>query len=844
VLLIISCNAVKKVKDDEHLLIENKILVNEEEVQKRNIYDQLYQKPNVKLPLLGIPLKLHIYNAANPNPDTTFYNWLRKKPKREKRLINWLSKKQLEKFGQSIVGFNEFLEETGEGPVILSKDKTERSATRLKAWYWNHGWFNAETGYEITKFNNKRAKVDYTVKPNTPYLVDSISERIASPQADSVYQRYKEESLVKKGEQFETDKFDAERGRIVSLFRNNGFYHFEQEYISFDADTINTNHKVNIDLVIADREISKQDTSYTVPYRAHYISDVNIFTDYKFENQDQPIIDSASYKGYTLYSFEDMRYKPEAIADAVFIKKGDVYRDLDRSLTYKRMNEIGIFKYPDIQYMSDPRDSTGTKLISNIFLTPKPKFGVDFNFDVSRSNIQDFGIGFGGSLLIRNIFRGAETLEIGGRGSIGSSKDAAESEDRFFNISEIGADANLTFPKIAFPINTDKLIPKFMSPFTTLSAGVSTQQNIGLDKQNVTGKLNYRWYPNKELTHRLDLLDLQYVRNLNSGNYFNVYRNSFDRLNDIAQNNIDQVNPAYFSEDEDPIDNNLPNLKIPEGTQAFIRDFNNNQFSLNAEENRIAQNIIERSTRLTQDNLILASSFSYIKNTRESIYDLQFSQFRLKLEAAGNTLSLLSPLLNFNQRSDNNYELFGVQFSQYAKLETDFIKHWDLGQKNVFAIRALGGIAIPYGNSNSIPFARSFFAGGANDNRGWQAYDLGPGSTGGINEFNEANMKITLNAEYRFNLFGQLNSAVFVDVGNIWNVLDNVEDEPSKFSSISDLQELAVSSGLGLRYDLSFFVIRFDVGFKTYNPAFNKQEWFQDYNFANAVYNVGINYPF
>ncbi|MAN27836.1 MULTISPECIES: translocation and assembly module lipoprotein TamL [Mesonia] len=844
VLLIISCNATKKVKEGQHLLVKNNILENGERIKNRTIYNQLYQEPNVKLPLLGIPLKLHIYNIANPNPDTTFYNWLHKKPKREERLIKFLSKKQVEKLGQSYVEFNEFLEETGEAPVIVSKQKTERSSNRLKAWYWNHGWFNAETDFKIEKEKNKRAKVDYFIKPHQAYILDSISERIASPQADSVYQMYKKEALIKNGQQFETENFDAERQRIVALFRNNGFYHFEQEYITFEADTINTNHKANIDLVIADRNIQKEDTAYTVPYRKHFISDVNIFTDYTYSNQDKPITDSASYEGYTLYSFEDLEYKPKAIADAVFIKKGEVYSDRARSLTYRRMNELGIFKYPDIQYMPDPRDSTGTKLITNIFLTPKPKFGVDFNSDVSRSNIQDFGIGFGGSLLIRNVFGGAETFEIGGRGSIGSSKDASDSEDRFFNISEIGADVSLSFPKIAFPINTDRIIPKSMSPFTTFSVGVSSQENIGLDKQNVTGKLNYRWYPNNELTHKLDLLDLQYVRNLNTGNYFNVYRNSYNRLNDIAQTNSDQVDASYFEEDNNISDDNAPDLIVPEGTRGFINDFNNNTYNLTRQENQITRNIIERRDRLTQDNLILASNFNYIKNTRENIYDEEFTQFRFKIEAAGNTLSLVAPLLNLDKNNNDNYEVFGVEFSQYGKLETDFIKHWDFGQKNILAIRALGGIAIPYGNSNSIPFARSFFAGGANDNRGWQAYDLGPGSSGSLNEFNEANMKVTLNAEYRFNLFGSLNSAIFIDAGNIWNVLDNVEDERSKFSSFKDFKELAVSSGLGLRYDLSFFVIRFDVGFKTYNPAYNKQEWFKQYNFANAVYNVGINYPF
>lgn len=168
-----------------------------------------------------------------------------------------------------------------------------------------------------------------------------------------------------------------------------------------------------------------------------------------------------------------------------------------------------------------------------------------------------------------------------------------------------------------------------------------------------------------------------------------------------------------------------------------------------------------------------------------------------------------------------------------------------MGRDNIFAFRAFGGVAIPYGNANSIPFVRSFFAGGPNDNRAWRAYDLGPGSSGGRNEFNEANMKLALNAEYRYNLFGALNSAVFIDIGNIWNVLDIVEDEKATFESLADLKNIAVGSGFGLRYDFNFFVLRFDVGFKTYNPALPEgNRWFRNYNFNNAVYNVGINYPF
>ncbi|TQD37686.1 translocation and assembly module lipoprotein TamL [Haloflavibacter putidus] len=843
VILLASCNAVKRVGNDEHLLTQNTIFKNGEKISDSEVYNQLFQKPNVRLPLVRMPLRLFIYNMAKPEPDSTFYTWLEEKPKRKKRLINFFSEKQVERMGNAYVGFNNFLKETGEAPTIFSEQKTENSANRLKSWYWNHGWFNAETDFKINKKDNKRATVDYYVKPKQPYIIDSISSRIPSSVADSIYQLHKKEAIIKDGQKFETNNFETERERLTTLFRNNGLYHFEQEYVSFDADTINTNHKVNIDVVIADRR-NQEDSTAVEDFNVHRISQVNIFTDYRYKFKDYPLLDSAKHKGYNLYSFEDLKFKPKAITDAVFIKKGNVYRDRDRSLTYRRFNELQMFEYPNIQYMEDPRDSTKTSLITNIFLTPKPKFGVDFNFDVSRSNIQEFGLGFGGSLLIRNIFGGAEILEIGGRGSIGNSKDAAkDKENTFFNISEIGGNLNLTFPKIAFPIKTTGIIPKSMSPFTNLSVGFSTQKNIGLDKQNVTGKFAYRWYPSKELSHRFELLDLQYVRNLNVANYFNIYRNSYDRLNEVAQDNYDQINPEYF-EAQDPNSNTSPNLKIPEGTTAFINDFKNNTYNLNQDERSITRNIIERKDRLTEDNLILASNFSYMHNTRENIYDEEFSQFRFKIEAAGNTLSLLAPVIGLKKNRNDNYNLFGVQFSQYAKIETDFIKHWDLGQQNIIAVRALAGIAIPYGNSNSIPFARSFFAGGANDNRGWQAYDLGPGSSGSINEFNEANMKLSFNAEYRFNLFGSLHSAVFVDVGNIWNVLDNVEDPQSTFTEFADLKQLAVGSGFGLRYDLDFFVIRLDLGFKTYNPAYYDQKWFTNYNFAHAVYNVGINYPF
>ncbi len=845
VALLWSCNPVKRVKDGQYLLTKNSIYVDSSKISKTVVYDQLYQEPNVKLPLINFPLRLHIYNTAKPNADSLFINWLKRKPNREKHLINFLSKKQVERLGQDYVDWQKFKQRIGQEPVIVSKEKTEKSLERLKAWYWNRGWFNVESSYQIDTLKDKRAEVSYYLNLHNPYKIDSLSHNIKSPVIDSLYKAHKIDRLIRPGQQFDSRRFDWERQRLTNLLRNNGLYYFDQENIIFNIDTIHTNHRALVETVISNREIKTQDSSYTVPFKVHHISDVNIFTNYVKNGQRLPITDSIHYDNYTLFSSGKSEYKSKALTGAVFIKKGEVYSDRARTLTYDRMSDLGVFNYPDIQYMKDPRDSTNTDLIANVFLRSRKKFGMTYDLDLSHSNIQDFGIRAGTSLLIRNVFHGLETLEIGARASIGSSRDAAvEAQNQFFNISEIGATVKLNFPKIIFPFNLSHIIPKSMSPFTVLSAGISTQTNIGLDKQSLTGKYTFRWKPNSEQNLHLNLIDLQYVRNLNPGNYFNIYRNSYTRLNQIAENHVELINPNYF-EQNNPVLSPAPKLTNPEGINAFIHDLRSGaDFNLTAEEQDEASALIERKDRLTENNLIFGTSFNFSKNTRESIYDDEFTQFRFNIEAMGNSLALLSSLTGRDKDEHGSYKIAGVRFSQYLKFETDFIKHWDLGHQNIFAIRLMGGIAIPYGNSESIPFVRSFFAGGTNDNRAWRPYGLGPGSSGSPNEFNEANMKLSFNAEFRFNLFGALNSAVFVDVGNIWNVLDNVEDERARFDSFSDFTELAVGTGFGLRYDFDFFVIRIDLGFKTYDPAYNKQTWFENYNFAHSTLNVGINYPF
>ena len=253
----------------------------------------------------------------------------------------------------------------------------------------------------------------------------------------------------------------------------------------------------------------------------------------------------------------------------------------------------------------------------------------------------------------------------------------------------------------------------------------------------------------------------------------------------------------------------------------------------------------ERQNRLTTNNLIFGSSFGVYYNSQLNLLDETFFQFQWKLSLVGSLLNQILKSSRTEKNENNQYEIAGVTPSQFVKTEINYIKHWQVSQKTVLAFRAFSGIAIPFGNANSIPFTRSYFSGGSNDIRGWKAYKLGPGSSNNMNEFNEANFKLTLNLEYRFPFLNKMNGAFFLDAGNIWNIFDNINDPAYRFDGLKDLNEIAIGTGLGLRYDFNFFVFRLDTGFKTYNPALPKSSrWQTKYSIKEAVFNIGINYPF
>ncbi len=836
-IFICGCNAVKRVPDGKNLLVKNTILVNGKATNDEIASNQMYQKPNGTL--LGYRLRLNLYNLANLNPDSTYQAKFKNHPGLYERQAKILSAKQVDRLGQSFLykGIHEFLKSTGEPPVVIDTAKTKKSLLRLKFYYFNNGYFNVATDYSIDSVARKKAKINYLITTGPAYTLDTISTNIKTPALDSLYRTNNEPSFLKSGKQYKTADFEDEKNRLTTYFRNHGAYFFQPTYVTFDIDTIGKKNKADVTLIVNNNNIQERDSSRTEPFKLYKISDVNIYTDYSPANAKTKITDSTTYNNFNLYSHKKLKYKPRAITDAVFINKGGYFSDTRTTLSSRYLNNLKIFNYPSIQYEVDKRDSTAQSLIANVYLTPRKKYSFGASLDVTHSNIQDFGIGASVSETIRNVFNRAETLEISARLNVGSSKDMANPNDNFFNVSEYGLDLKLNFPRILLPFGTEKIIPKRMIPSTSIAAGFSKQRNIGLDKENFTGGIAYNWSPKRNNTAKLELLNAQFVRNLNPSNYFRVYTSSYNELNNIA---------STYNNDASNLDDD-GNLRIPDGANNFTKEVLTNQTLLKPgdAEYKDVESIEERRIRLTENDFILATSYTFTKTTKKDLADNTFYQFKTKIESAGTLLSAISSIANLPKNSNGNYDIFNLEYSEYIKTEFDYIKHWDFGKEKVLAVRSFFGIAIPFGNSNYIPFSRSYYSGGSNDNRAWQPYSLGPGSTNAANDFNEANMKIALSAEFRFKVFGDVKGAIFADAGNIWNVLDNVIDDKAKFNNVNDLAEIALGSGFGLRYDLSFFVIRLDLGFKTYNPAHEKGDrWFKEYNFGHSVLNFGINYPF
>jgi len=822
-LLLVSCNSIKYVQENENLLKENTILVNGEKNKDSEIANYLAQKPNRRT--LGVPISLHLYNFGNPDFEMTFDEWIENHPKKYDRYERIFSKKQTFGIYNSRKGVNSWLLRKGEAPVIYDQSKAARSANTLKEYFISKGFFEAEVDFQTKAEGEKELSVDYNVTTNRQYFIDSVSVEIESPVLDSIYKINRDYSILKKGEPFVFEDFEKEEARLVKLFRNSGIYQYKNYGLGFWTDSIKGSYMKDVLLRIPDRQISINDSLVTVPYKIQTVDRINIYTDFSIRNRRRTVQDSVFYKGFNFYSFEKMKVKPKYLVNSIFMTPGGIYKDSEKSQTQNYIRNLQTFSSSvDINYTENDDES----LTADIYLNPLKKYALTVDLDATTSNIKPFGILGKFSFLGRNLFRGSEIMELSFQGSFFNVANDASESDKFFNAWEVLSSASIRFPRILFPINTTSLIPKYMAPTTNFDAIVSFQKNVGLDRQTTTAAMSYAWKSSKRVGHRIDLINLSYIKNQNIDNYFNIYDSEYQKLNDVSEN----VFGVPLSKNNNDILAFMDDFLDPGNgyDQAYPNDYNT------------VSDVDERRAILIEDSFVPAISYSFTYNTRENIKDNDFSYFTGRVVSAGTFTDLL-----FQNKNDIGQRvLFDVPIAQYLKLEFEYKKYWELGYENILVFRTFAGGAIPYGNSSNVPFSRSYSAGGSNEMRAWRTFDLGPGSEVNNLEYKVATLKLIANLEYRFRLTNKIYSAFFIDAGNIWDITNsNLVTDEGKFTSLASLKDTAVGSGFGLRYDFGFLVFRFDVGFKTYEPYLSSNnKWLVNYNFGNAVYNIGINYPF
>ena len=817
-LFFASCDATKRVAEGKHLLRENILFIDSVKSKSGDLEKYILQKPNNRL--LGLPFGLYFYNLGNPKKPKTPIEWAVKNQKSYQFIKNIFSEKQSIAYANSFINLNNWYLKN-DAPVIVNENKIKKTADNLWAFYKTQGYFKSSVDTVIKRKNDKKALVEYHITKGRPTLLDSIIIKIPSTELDSIFRNAKRESYLKSGNQYKDQDFRNEASSVVKLFRNSGIFHFTEAALGFYVDSTRANYKTNVEFLISSSRLTEEDGNYIEkPYKIHKVKEVSVHTDYSFTKKDSILRDTISYNGISFLTNDKIKFNPKYLSQSIFLKPGEIYKDTLRNLTRNHLKSLQNFKSTTLKFTPLSEDSGDLRM--DIFLTPMEKYNLGLETEITHSNIRNIGTSAKFSITNRNAFRGAELLKMSVLGSWFNSNNGPG--------WELGADISVEVPRFLAPFRLSKFVPKEMSPRTYISLGTSFQKNIGLDRQTFTFMTDFKWQFNTKKSIQLEILNTQYVKNLNVTSFFDIYSSEFTRLNQIAQ-----IFPA--------VGGNLPTdaTKYDE-TVKFMADVAADAGfqSTNPIEYNSVLNIRNRFNIVTSDFLIPVIGYSFTYNNQSDLKDNNFSFLKIRVANSGNILGLLS-----KDRNSNNKKTFlNIPLAQYFKADIEYKKFWDTGNNSVFAFRTLIGAIITYDNSD-IPFIKSYFAGGSNDIRAWQTYELGPGSRRAGLEFNTGSFKFLTSAEYRFDLFSKLKGAFFMDAGNIWDITGSeFVDDDARFKNLSSLKNIAVGSGFGTRLDFNFLILRFDIGFKTYEPYLEGNKWFRNYNFSNAVYNIGINYPF
>ncbi len=681
----------------------------------------------------------------------------------------------------------------GKQPVLMSWVNPELRAQVAQGVLRNNGYFNGQVGYEIIQQKNpKTAKISYDVHPGRLYRLDSIGYFNFPAEADSLIQSTLPEAYIHKGDPFVVSRLDAERQRISSLLRNNGYYYYQPSYASFLADTFVVDGKAQLQLRMA-KDIPQEAT------HKWYIGRVNINMKKTFMEQ---ATDSISGRFFTVrFSGKKPPIRTRVLMADMKLRPRQLFSYDNYQQSLSKINAMGLFSMTDFTFT--PRDTTAAcdtldLTLNCVFEKPWDHY-IETNFNART--IGRMGPELRMGVTRRNAFRGGELIDINVHGSYEWATQGGSQMNNY----EYGADASIEFPRIIAPffggnrIRRDKqgrIIRRrrfYTTPSTLAKASTDVIYRPSYYKMHVvSGEWTYRWQTSAQSSHEFSPLTVKYQ-------FMNSHTDLFDSLQ--------AENPYLFGTMEDYF---TPEMR-----------------------------------------------YTYIYNSPTNL--LHPIRWETTLAESGNLLSL-GYLLMGHSWNEKDKTLFKNPYSQFLKIETDFTKTWTLDSKSKLVAHLNAGYIYTYGNSNSVPLTEMFYVGGANSLRAFSVRGIGPGAFSSIDEkswsylFQNGDVKLVMNLEYRRQLFGNLFGALFLDAGNVWITNENFDDiaefnyifEESRFRLKNLFNDLALGTGVGLRYDLGFLVLRLDWGLALHLPYdTGKSGYFNIDGFkGNHTLHFAIGYPF
>ena len=378
----------------------------------------------------------------------------------------------------------------------------------------------------------------------------------------------------------------------------------------------------------------------------------------------------------------------------------------------------------------------------------------------------------------RNIFHGSELFSIELRGAFEAITGLEGYQNQDYE--EYSVEAKLQFPRFVAPF-LSKTFRRRSTASSELSVAWDLQNRPEFHRRVFSTAWRYRWAePRHHVSYRFDLLDLNYVyMPWISATFKHDYLDSVSNRNAILRYNYED----------------LFIMKM-----GFGITYNNDKLAL-----------------------------------------------RANVETAGNLLGAFANMASFRKNDVGQHTLFNIAYAQYVKFDFDFTKQIRFDTHNVLALHGAFGIAYPYGNSTVLPFEKRYFSGGANSVRGWGVRELGPGkfkgTDGRIDFINQTgDMKLDLSAEYRTFLFWKFDGAAFIDAGNIWTLRSYAEQPGGQFKINEFYKQIAVAYGIGLRLNFGYFVLRFDMGMKAVNPAYENHK--EHYAFLHPDFSRDVSFHF